>query len=185
MTNYARPAARATVLAMIDIQERLYAALPVDSDFIRGAKLALRAAAVLQVPIVATEQYPKGLGKTIPEFAALLPPNVPVIEKTAFSCFGEPTFAEAIAAGGRQNICLIGVETHVCVQQTAMDALAKGYRVFVLSDAVLSRRSGDKSEALAYLRQAGVEITTSESFVFSLLENSRHPAFREISNLVK
>lgn len=173
-------------LAVIDVQERLLAAFPDDRRalVVRNTLIAIDAARILGVPIVASEQYPKGLGPTIPEIRERLGETAP-IEKIVFSCGRSPEFRAALDATARRDVILCGVEAHVCVLQTAIDLMNDGYRVYVPADAVTSRRALDWERALALLTQAGAIVGTTEMFVFQLLERAGTDEFKAISKLVK
>lgn len=167
------------------MQEKLLNAMSDASKCIENHELLLKAAAILEIDAIVTEQYPKGLGNTTDELKCLLAENTPVIEKTSFSCFGESKFRTALKSKSRKTLIVSGIEAHVCVQQTVLDLLAAGYEVIVPADALSSRNSENYQLALASMRQAGAFITSSESVVFMLLKDAKHPNFREISKLVK
>lgn len=170
-----------SVLCVIDVQERLLAAMP-DADRVvaRSRRLA-EAARLLGVKRLLTEQYPQGLGVTPPALAALLPQ--PIV-KMSFSCCGCDGFDTGVAAptGG---VVLAGLETHVCVTQTALDLLARGAFVFVAVDAVASRHSVDHDVALRRLESAGVVLTTSEAVLFEWCRSADHPQFQAVRRLVR
>jgi len=175
-----------TALVMIDVQERLVTAT---ADLLNPRlpkiELLLRGAAALNLDTIVTEQYPKGLGPTLPALKELLQPGWPVIEKTAFSCCGEPNFIESLNRTPKQRVALCGIECHVCVQQTALDLLADGKEVYLIVDAVASRRREDMEVAIELMRAQGVKITTAESFLFAMLGSAKNPAFKAISGLVR
>lgn len=177
---------RGIVLAVIDIQERLVAAMP---EFEPAAKNAvvrlLKSAGVLKLETLVTEQYPQGLGPTVPEVKAALPVGTKTFAKTAFSCFGCTEFAAAVDAVRPGFLLLAGMETHVCVQQTALDALARGIQPVLLADVVTSRKKTDRELALRLLRHAGVTVTTVEAAVFHLLRDAKAPGFKEISRIFR
>jgi|SRR5690349_18428004 nicotinamidase-related amidase len=172
--------AEGAVLLLIDLQERL---MPVIADHetvvARAVRLA-EAASLLDVPVRATEQHPKGLGSTVPPLAGY--PQA-VMAKTAFSAAGDPGFAELLPAGGQ--IVVAGAEAHVCVLQTVLDLLAAGRRVALAADAVGSRDPADKAAAIERARQHGAEIVTSEMVLFEWLRDARHPRFREVHKLLR
>ena len=191
------------VLLLIDLQQRL---LPVihDQDTVVARALRLaEAARLMDVPVIATEQNPAGLGPTVPPLSAY---PQKVLAKTAFSAAGEPGLAAllpaaeggpaspggtpgegatASAGGSRRQIIVAGCEAHVCVLQTVLDLLARGHRVAVAADAVGSRDPADRSAALERARQHGAEIVTSEMVLFEWLRDSQHPRFREVQKLLK
>ncbi len=173
-------------LLLVDVQERLAAAMPeaARARMLRAAGLLLEAAARLAIPVHATEQYPQGLGPTVAALAAKLP-AARTLEKTAFSCCAAEGFADAIAATGRRQVVLAGMETHICVLQTALELHALGYHVFVVEDAVCSRIEAHAANGLQRLRAAGVTVTNSESVLFEWLRDSRHEHFKALSALLK
>jgi nicotinamidase-related amidase len=171
-----------TGLLVIDVQEKL---LPL----IRGADLLVKnigflidGAKLLGVPVQVTEQYPKGLGKTVPELAARLPAAP---EKVAFSCCAIPAVVEDFRRAARPKLLLAGIEAHVCVQQTALDLLALDFRVFIAADAVGSRYAVDHDFALRRLERAGCVLTTSESALFEWMGGAQHPQFKTVSKLIQ
>jgi nicotinamidase-related amidase len=178
--------AEASQLLVVDVQPRLAAAMP-DADrqrTLRNLGVLLEAAQALQVPVIATEQYPKGLGATEPPIAARFPAAVRLFTKTSFSCCGADGFLAGLAPG-RPQVVIGGMETHVCVLQTAFDLHARGLQVFVVGDAVCSRDPDNRQDALERLRQGGIAITSTESVVFEWLRDAAHPQFRTLSALLK
>ncbi|MDT8391811.1 MAG: hydrolase [Lentisphaeria bacterium] len=175
-----------TTLVLIDAQEKLCRAMA-DFETMAAKKMIqiLEAARILGVGTMITEQYPKGLGPTVPAIKNALSPITPVIEKTSFSCWGSEDFRKAVQAIRPRYLVLIGMETHVCVQQTALDALEEGYRVVVAADAVCSRHAEDREMALACMRARGVTITTVEAIVFDWMRDAGHPKFKPISTLFR
>lgn len=174
------------VLVVTDVQERLFGAMDAErrDEMVRNLKILLTAARRLATPIVVTEQYPKGLGRTLPELRVLLD-EAPAIEKTSFSACGAPGFAERLSSLAADPVILTGVEAHVCVLMTALDLLGRGHRVSIVADAVCSRRPGTMDVGLAQARQAGAVITSTETVVFQLLGTSDTDAFREVSKLLR
>jgi nicotinamidase-related amidase len=174
------------VLVVVDVQERLFAAMEAEGrdEMIRNVKVLVPTARRLGVPILFTEQYPKGLGRTLPELASLVADARP-IEKTAFSCCGAAGFPERLAETGADHVILAGIEAHVCVLLTALDLAARGLRASIVADAVCSRRRESRELALAQARQAGVVVTSTETVVFGLLGRADTDAFREISKLLR
>jgi nicotinamidase-related amidase len=167
-----------SALVIIDVQERLAAVMPSREALLRGAGILLEAAARLAVPVIYTEQYPKGLGPTAPELLAKLPAGAVRVEKTAFSACGALPLE-------RHQVVLAGMETHVCVLQTALELAAAGHEVFVAADAVTSRAEANHVGALARMHAAGVIVTNTESVLFEWMRESTHPQFREISKLIR
>ena len=172
--------ARRSRLVLVDLQASLYAAMtPRPPNFLARIQLLVRAARLLDVPIVATRQYPQGLGPLLPELAAALPPPIPVLDKTTFSCCADDAIGAALA-GERDQILLAGIETHVCILQTALDLRARGQAVYVLADACASRSPADHDQALWRLAGEGVRQASVESTVFEWLRTAEHPRFREL-----
>lgn len=174
------------VLSIVDVQERLFNAMDAErrDDMVANVKILASAARRLDVPVVLTEQYPKGLGRTLPEVKSLLPDTAP-IEKTAFSCAAAAGYLDRVRALGADHVVLAGLEAHVCVLLTAQDLLRQGLRVSVVADAVCSRRAASLEIGLAEARQAGAVITSTETVVFRLLGSADSEAFRELSKLLK
>jgi len=173
--------AKGTAVLLIDLQERLVPAIH-DGDLMvaRSARLA-EAAALLDVPVLATEQYPKGLGHTIPELAAY--PSA-TLAKTAFSAATAPGFDGLIPAGTREVI-IAGCEAHVCVLQTVLGLLGSRLRVILAADATGSRDPADKALAVHRARQHGAEVVSTEMVLFEWLRDASHPAFRSVQKLLK
>ncbi|NOX55428.1 MAG: hydrolase [Planctomycetes bacterium] len=170
-------------LLIVDVQERLLAHISVADSLVANCRKLVRAAQILDIPISATEQYPKGLGRTAPELSELLG-EIP--EKLRFSCsecLAWPPAAEA--PDGRHKVIVAGIESHVCVLQTALDLMAIGYRVYVPADAVASRKKFDWKMALERLRLSGAVVTSTESVLFEWCEVAGTPEFKQISELVK
>jgi nicotinamidase-related amidase len=171
-----------TGLLVIDVQEKLMAKIPPAHAIIRNIAFLIDGARILGMPVQATEQYPKGLGSTVAELAKRLPQRP---DKVAFSCCAIPEVVEGFQTAARPKVVLAGIETHVCVQQTALDLLALGFRVYIPVDAVASRFALDHDRALHRLEQAGAIITTSESAVFEWVGGAGSPQFKDISRLVQ
>jgi nicotinamidase-related amidase len=167
-----------STLVLIDLQERLAAAMPSRDPVIRAAGILLETAARLDIPVVVTEQYPRGLGRTVAEVALKVPKNSARVEKTCFS-------ACAVLPPLRPQVVLAGMEAHVCVLQTALELAAAGREVFVVEDAVCSRTEANYANALARMRYAGVIITNTESVIFEWLRDAAHEHFRTISKLLR
>ncbi len=176
-----RPGGAALV---IDMQEKLLPAVRGRYDLLQNATRFLKAARILSTPLLVTEQYPKGLGPTDRRLAPLLE-GAAFFEKTAFSAVGEESFLSHIQKAGITHLCILGVETHVCVAQTALDLKTRGLDVSVLADIVSSRREADHAVALERLRHSGVVVTTSEAALFEALESSDTREFKDILPLVK
>jgi nicotinamidase-related amidase len=169
---------------VIDIQERLYPFIFENEKLTKNVTTLIEGLKIIGIPIFVTEQYVKGLGQTIEPVAKLLGTH-PRIEKMAFSCCDEPRVMEGIAVTGKENIILAGIESHVCVLQTALDLKRNGYQPVVVEDCVSSRHGNDKQMAIERMRHEGVIITTCESILFELLRYSGTEQFRGISRIVK
>lgn len=165
---------------LIDIQSRLAPAIFDSAAVVQAAAWVLQIASLCEVPVLATEQYPKGLGHTLPALLELLPEQV-IFEKIHFSALKENAIAAAIAAKNRPQVVVIGTESHVCVLQSVMDLLAAGYQVFVVSEAVGSRTLENKRLALSRMQQAGAVIISQEMLAFEWLERAGTELFRQIS----
>jgi nicotinamidase-related amidase len=172
------------LLVLIDIQERLAAAMKKKETVTANVLHLLEAAKLLQIPILVTEQYPRGLGNTLEEIKSALPVYEP-FEKTAFDCCREIGFIEKVAASGRQKMLLAGMETHVCVLQTGLGLLQAGYAVQVIQDACCSRTKDNFKLGLEWLRDAGAVITGTETVLFQLLGKAGTEAFKVISKRIK
>lgn len=177
-------AADRAVLVVVDVQERLAKAMS-DRERLEAnvARLA-KGARVLDVPVLATLQYPKGLGPLVPRVAEAIGEGVTPVEKTAFSCLGESAFAKEWDIA-RSHVVLAGIEAHVCVLQTGLDFLARGASVFVVADAVDSRDPANRDAGLARLTGAGAVAVTTEMVLFELLGDASHARFTDVQALVK
>jgi nicotinamidase-related amidase len=174
--------AQESAVLVIDVQEKLMAKIPSADAITRNIAFLLDAAKTFSVATACTEQYPKGLGITMPELAERLPNRS---DKVAFSSCAVPGMIDGLRAGGRSKIVLVGIETHVCVLNTALDLMAAKFQVYLAVDAVASRYAIDHETALNRLTQAGVIPTTVETCVFEWLGGSNHPQFKAISALVQ
>lgn len=172
-----------TAVLVVDMQDKLLHVMHQWPDILAATVRLLKFAQALEVPILATEQYPRGLGPTNEEIRALLP-NTPRA-KTTFSCFGATGLEEELAARQIKNLVLAGIEAHICVEQTALAALARGLTVHVAADAVGSRQAANRDIGLAKMRQAGAVITCSETILYEWLGRADHPAFKKVLALVK
>jgi nicotinamidase-related amidase len=171
-------------LIFIDVQGRLHEIMHEKDLLDANLEKLIRCATLLDLPIVGTEQIPEKLGPTSEPFKTLLE-KVPMIGKTAFSCCGEPRFAEAFQALERRQAILAGIETHVCIYQTAIDLLEDGVEVFVAADAVSSRLPANKELALRAMRDAGAKIVPAETVMFALLRDAADPCFKVLLGLIK
>jgi nicotinamidase-related amidase len=168
-------------LVVVDIQEKLLPPIFQKERLVRNTKLLIHAARVLKIPALVSTQYTKGLGSTVPEITSLLPDTEP-IDKQLFSCFGSDIFCTLLKRlpGNRNTLLLCGMETHICVMQTALAALGEGYLVHVASDAVSSRVEWNWKVGLDRMRAAGAVISSTEMMVYELVRSSGSPAFKEL-----
>jgi nicotinamidase-related amidase len=173
--------AESSALLVIDLQERLMPAIHDGPAVVAATVRMARAAALLDVPVCATEQNPAGLGGTVAEVAAF--PQL-VMAKTAFSAVADPGFATLLPPGV-EEVVVAGAEAHVCVLQTVLGMLAQRRRVVVVADAIGSRRPADRDAALDRMRRHGAEVLTSEMVLFEWLRDSTHPRFREVHTLLR
>lgn len=179
------------VLVVIDVQERLSAVMEARERIVERSVQLVRTAALLGVPVIVTRQYPKGLGDTEPALAAAIESaesqgaNVQRVDKTAFCACREPAFEEALVFTGRTQVAIAGMETHICIAQTALTLLANGYRVQVVADACCSRNAHDHAIALDRMRAEGVVVTVSESVQYEAVGEAGTPEFRSLLAIVK
>jgi nicotinamidase-related amidase len=167
-------------LVVIDIQEKLLPPIHENQRLVRNSQLLIRLAKILSLPVFVTTQYVKGLGQIIPEIASLLPQVTP-LDKLEFGCFGNGEFCSSVAnLSNRNTLLLCGMETHICVLQTALGALAQGHRVHVAADAVSSRTELNWQLGLERMRDAGAVISSTEMMIYELLGKSGTPAFKEM-----
>ena len=168
-------------LVVIDIQEKLLPPIFQKEQLVRNSQLLIRAAGILKIPTLLSTQYAKGLGATVPEVASLVP-GTEAIDKTLFSCFGSDVFCSAVKRlpGQRNTLLLCGMESHICVTQTALAALREGYLVHVASDAVSSRTEWNWKIGLDRMRAAGAVISSTEMMIYELMRSSSSAAFKEL-----
>lgn len=176
-----------SVLVIIDIQQRLSAAMPekIVTKVIADTQFLIQSATLLNIPTIVSEQYPKGLGATVPELKDLLPVTTQVKEKTCFSCASNLDFKKTLKALNKNQVILAGMETHICVTQTAIELLELGYQVFIATDAVCSRKISHHQNAIQRMQHAGCITTNSESISFEWLRDATHAKFKTISKLLK
>ncbi len=174
-------------LVVVDIQTRLAAAMAREDRerLLKNTTVLLRAAATLNIPVLATEQYPAGLGPTDAALQQHIPQDKPPLAKTAFSCCQAQGFMEKLELHGRRQVILCGMESHVCILQTALELQHTGRQVFVAEDAVCSRDPARHANALVRLRQAGIFISNMESVVFEWLRDAGHEHFKTLSALLR
>jgi isochorismate hydrolase len=177
-------AADKCVLLVVDIQEAFVGHISDLDRVIERSKIMIQAAKLLAVPMVVTEQYPKGLGRTLEPIREVLG-DCHYYDKVTFSCCQDDTIKEALENIGRCQALIVGIETQVCIMQTAYDILAMNLKPYIAVDAVGSRHESDRQVALQRLHDDGAVLTTTETAIFEMTGSSKHPAFKEISKLVK
>lgn len=176
--------AERSVLVVIDEQERLVPAIHEHERVVRNTTILMDAAAALDVPVLVSEQYPRGLGPTVTVVRQRVDAAA-VVEKIHFSCAAEPAFLEKLEATGRSQIVLAGTEAHVCVLQTALGLAGQGRTVALVADATSSRTPANAELGIARMARAGVEIVSTEMVVFEWLHRAGTPVFKTVSALIK
>lgn len=172
-------------LVIVDVQEKLIPAMDerICGHVVSHINMLIEGCKAMSVPMIATEQYPRGLGQTIDELAGAL--EQPCIEKIAFSCAGEPAFLTALEKTGAKQVVLVGMEAHVCVYQTMIDLLDRGYTVHLVRDAICSRFKSDYQTAIATASQMGAVLTTTEMALFQLVGVAGGDDFKVVSKLAR
>lgn len=173
-----------SLLLIIDVQEKLVNALDKSIVVTRTATLA-KAAQILGVPVIATQQYPKGLGLIVEAISKNFTPDTQIIDKTAFSAVKEEGFLDILKSFNKKQIVICGIETHVCVHQTAADLIAEGFEVYVVKDACASRNKYEFKQGIERMQSNGAKISCLEIVLFEWLRDAKHPNFREIQALIK
>jgi nicotinamidase-related amidase len=172
------------VLVIIDIQERLAAAMGKRERVTGNCLHLIEIAKLLHIPFVLTEQYPKGLGPTVSEIKTALPAYEPV-EKITFNCCRQPALLDRLSVSGRKKVILCGMETHICVLQSCVDLIGKGFTVHAVSDAQCSRAEENHKPGIEFMRDAGAVITCTETAIFQLLEKAGTEEFKTISKRIR
>ena len=172
------------VLLIVDIQERLATVMGQKDRVVKNNQHLIELAKMIDMPVVVTEQYPKGLGRTVPELQAALPYYRP-IEKMTFDCCGQPTFLPELKDHNRNTVVLTGMETHICVLQTCLGLLKGGMNVHVVQDAICSRTKENWKTGIEFMREAGAVITCTETVLFQLLKVAGTEEFKKISQRIK
>lgn len=183
----ARRALRAEdcILAVVDIQEKLLPPIWEKERMVRNSEMLIRLANIVNMPVTVTTQYAKGLGPLVPEIASLLP-NAKVVDKLEFGCFGNGDFCSALGRiSGRNTLLLCGMETHICVMQTALGALNQGMNVHVAADAVSSRTELNWKLGLERMRAAGAVLSSTEMMLYELMGKSGTPVFKAMLKYIK
>lgn len=169
---------------VVDIQERLFPVMDGSEKLLTRVLILLKGLKLLNIPVLLTEQYPKGLGPSLPQVLDLV--NQPqALEKISFSCCGDPNFREQLASLDKKWVIITGIEAHVCVLQTVIDLIELGFVPVVVADCIASRNPEDKKVALKRMSAEGAVLTTSESILFELTETAGTALFKQISSLVK
>jgi len=172
------------LLLIIDVQEKLVSAL--DKDIIvKRTETLVKAAKIMEIPTVVTEQYPKGLGSTVVKVKQNLDKKSPIIEKTAFSAVKEKGFMDILKSYNKNQIVICGIETHICVHQTANDLISEGFEVYIAKDACASRNKYEFKQGIELMQANGAKISCVEIILFEWLRSSRNPYFKEIQALIK
>lgn len=173
-----------TIGLVIDIQERLLPHIAANSELIKNTEILIRGLKVLELPLLVTEQYRRGLGPTLPEIQQVIDNFLPM-EKSSFSCCGDAGFMAELNKSGKKNVVICGIEAHVCVLQTVLDLIESGFQPVVIENCVSSRSALDKKIAIKRMRNEGAIISTYESILFELTRLSGTDTFKAISKLVK
>ena len=171
-------------LTVVDVQGKLAQLMHGREALFKNIQILVKAAKILHIPILWCQQCPEALGPTVPEIAQLLEDNKPV-NKAAFSCCGDEQFNARLKDSARTQVLLCGIETHVCIYQTAVDLLRQDFHVEVIADAVSSRALDNKQIAINRMAAEGAKITCTETVLFELLKTAEHPQFRQIARLIK
>jgi nicotinamidase-related amidase len=174
-----------TALVVIDFQEGFRSSIPEFAELAGSLSTAVRGCAILGVPVVVTEQYPKGLGRTAEEVLLALPDDCEPIEKTAFSACGADSFVARLRGLDINQVVLSGIEAHICVNQTAHDLLNEGFEVHLLLDCVGSRFAHDRSAGIAKMQANGAVPSSVEMAFFEMMRDAKHEKFKEIQHLIK
>jgi nicotinamidase-related amidase len=171
-------------LVVVDVQGKLAQLMHGKQALFENIQILIKAAKILDIPILWCQQCPDSLGPTISEIAELLTDNEP-INKASFSCCGEDAFNTKLQALNRRQILLCGIEAHVCIYQTAVDLLHKGYEANVIADAISSRTLDNKNIAISRMAAEGIKVSSTEMVLFELLKTAEHPHFSQIAKLIK
>ncbi len=174
-----------SIILVIDIQTKLLQSVFNPSQVLKKSAIMAKAASILNIPAIVTEQYPVGLGSTIDELMQVLPNDTRYFEKNTFSALDNLEIAELLRVARKKQVILFGIETHICVSQTAIALTELGYDVYLISDACSSRQEVEYISGLERMKEHGVHILTAEITLFEWLRSSKHPKFKEIQNLIK
>ena len=176
--------AKKSCLMVVDVQGKLAQLMYEKKTLFKNIKILIKAAGILNIPILWCQQYPQGLGATVEEIAELLKNNEP-INKTSFDCLGDEKFRTKLGSLGKKDIILCGIETHVCIYQTTKSLLKEKYNVELIADAVSSRTPQNKQIAIDRIRTEGANISSTEMVLFELLKDAKEVEFKDIAKLVK
>jgi nicotinamidase-related amidase len=174
-----------TILVVVDMQEPFLRHIYEPERVVQNVCTLMQGANTLRVPVIATTQYAEKMGDLLPQIKKLVPSQLPPFDKMRFSCYGDPAFASEINRSGRKQILLCGVESHICVSQTAHELLAAGFQVHVAADAISSRSDTNWRLGIEKMRQAGVLLTSVEGALYELMEVAGTPEFKELLKLIK
>ena len=177
--------AQSSFFLMVDLQERLLPAISNREAVVRSSAKLLTAARELSVPLVVTEQYPRGIGPTVPQLAELIPAGTPNLTKTSFSCCGAAGFDAVVTALGRNTAVIFGTETHICVLATAMDLVGRGVKVVLAADACGSREGTNHELALAAARSFGALVVPAETVIYQMMGEAGTPHFKALLPILK
>jgi nicotinamidase-related amidase len=173
-----------TVLLVIDVQEKLFRAIYQNEQLLDNLQRLIKGIKVLEVPMVVTEQYPQGLGATIPEIAQLIP-DIKPLPKVCFSCCADEAILHEINKLNRKQVLIAGIESHICVYQTAADLIAAGYEVYVVNDVISSRIGQNRDIGIHMMTNLGAKLTSTETVLFELLKVAKGDKFKAISQIVR
>ena len=173
-----------TILLVIDVQEKLARVMHERDSIITNLQKLIEGIKVLEIPVIITEQYPKGLGPTIPDIASLLP-GVPVISKISFSCWNDGAFLRSLKSLNRKQVLVSGIEGHVCVYQTVCDLVANGFEAYAVTDTITSRTPENRQLSFTMMQQTGARLIGVEAALFELLKVAEGDKFKAISRVVK
>jgi len=174
-----------SALTVIDMQEAFRTKIPDFSEVAERIATMVKAAKLLQLPIIVTEQYPKGLGHTASEILEVIPSSTEIVEKTTFSSCGVRPFQSQLEAVGARQVMVCGIEAHICVNQTVHDLLAAGFQVHLLTDCITSRKKENKETALHKMELSGAIPSSIEMAIFEMMRDAKHEQFKAIQGLIK
>ena len=174
-----------SVVIIIDVQEKLLNAVFNKTSLEKKAVTIANSAKILGIPVIVTEQYPKGLGATVESLKEVLPENAQYFEKTAFSALENKEVLEALKNSGKKQVVIFGIETHICVSQTTNALVQEGFEVSVIRDACGSRSELEYSAGLGRMKDNGAHVLTTEIALFEWLKGAKHPNFKEVQMLIK